>query len=158
MNITKKELLLFTFFSGISLLYSYYYYLKGKSSSEINKLWGGITGNVRSVYKLSMLLCIVCMFSIIYKLFKSDKKDFKDEFYGLSMLIVTSIFYLPLTIKYIKNPSTITFINLLGTLFYVALGAIILYRLNPGYDTGYLMFHLVVLDLFYWSYRFFTKY
>ena len=63
-NITKNYY--FYFFSRISLLYSYYYYLFEKSSSEINKLWGGITGNVRSVYKLSMLLCIVCVFSIIY--------------------------------------------------------------------------------------------
>ena len=156
MKISKQQLLSFSFLSGIALLYSYYYFLKDKSSASIEKYWGGITGTTRNVYKISMLVCVISMLSIIYKIYKSDKKNFKNEFYGLILLIISSIFYLPLTIRYVKNPSTIGFINIVATLFYVALGSIILYRENPSWDTGYLAFHLTVLDLTYWSYSFFS--
>lgn len=156
MKISKEQLFSFSFLSGITLLYSYYYFLKDKSSASIDKYWGGITGTTRNVYKISMLLCVISMLSIIYKIYKSDKKNFKNEFYGLFLLIVPSMLYLPFTIMYIKKHNTIRFIRILLTLFYVALGSIILYRQNPSWDTGYLAFHLVVLDLTYWSYSFFS--
>ena len=117
---------------------------------------GGFTGNTRQVYKFSMLLCVLSMFSILRKIYLSNKKNYENELYGLLLLIVTSMFYLPLTIQHVKNPSMMTFINIVSTLFYVALGAVILYRLYPGIDSLYLAFHLVVLDLFYWSYNFFN--
>ena len=96
------------------------------------------------------------MLSLVRKIYLQNKANYQDEFYGLLLLIVSSMFYLPLTIQYVKNPSMITFINIVSTLFYVALGSVVLYRLYPGLDTGYLVFHLVVLDLFYWSYNFFN--
>ena len=157
MQISKQQVLSFSTLSGIALLYSYHYYLKDKSSASIEKYWGGITGTTRNVYKISMLLCVISMLSITYKIYKSSQKNFNNEFYGLFLLIVSSIFYLPLTIRYVKNPSTIGFINIVATLFYVALGAIVLYRENPSWDTGYLAFHLTILDLTYWSYKFFSK-
>ena len=142
--------------SGGLLLYSYHYYLKDKSPTTIEKYWGGITGNTRKVYILSMFLCVISMLSLVRKIYLQNKANYQDEFYGLLLLIVSSMFYLPLTIQYVKNPSMMTFINIVSTLFYVALGAVVLYRLYPGLDTGYLVFHLVVLDLFYWSYNFFN--
>ena len=102
-----------------------------------------------------MFLCVLSMFSILRKILSSNKKNYENDFYGMLLLIVTSMFYLPLTIQYIKKPSMMTFINIVSTLFYVALGAVILYRLYPGIDSAYLAFHLIVLDLFYWSYIFF---
>ena len=156
MKITKNQVLNFSVLSGGLLLYSYYFFLKDKSKQVIEKYWGGITGNTRQVYKFSMLLCVLSMFSILRKIYLSSKKNYENELYGLLLLIVTSMFYLPLTIQYVKKPSTITFINIVSTLFYVALGAVILYRLYPGIDSAYLAFHLVVLDLFYWSYNFFN--
>ena len=156
MKITKNQVLQFSFLSGGLLLYSYHYYLKDKSSSTTEKYWGGITGNTRKVYILSMFLCVISMLSLVRKIYLQNKANYQDEFYGLLLLIVSSMFYLPLTIQYVKNPSMMTFINIVSTLFYVALGAVVLYRLYPGLDTGYLVFHLVVLDLFYWSYNFFN--
>ena len=156
MKITKNQVLQFSVLSGGLLLYSYYFFLKDKSKQVIEKYWGGITGNTRQVYKFSMLLCVLSMFSILRKIYLSSKKNYENELYGLLLLIVTSMFYLPLTIQYVKNPSMMTFINIVSTLFYVALGAVILYRLYPGIDSLYLAFHLVVLDLFYWSYNFFN--
>lgn len=156
MKITKNQVLQFSVLSGGLLLYSYHYYLKDKSATTIEKYWGGITGNTRKVYILSMFLCVISMLSLVRKIYLQNKANYQDEFYGLLLLIVSSMFYLPLTIQYVKNPSMMTFINIVSTLFYVALGAVVLYRLYPGLDTGYLVFHLVVLDLFYWSYNFFN--
>ena len=126
-----------------------------RKKSAIEKYWGGITGNTRRIYIFSMFLCVLSMFSILRKILSSNKKNYENDFYGMLLLIVTSMFYLPLTIQYIKKPSMMTFINIVSTLFYVALGAVILYRLYPGIDSAYLAFHLIVLDLFYWSYIFF---
>ena len=156
MKITKNQVLQFSFLSGGLLLYSYHYFLKDKSSSVIEKYWGGITGNTRKVYILSMFLCVISMLSLVRKIYLQNKANYQDEFYGMLLLIVSSMFYLPLTIQYVKNPSMMTFINIVSTLFYVALGSVVLYRLYPGVDTGYLVFHFVVLDLFYWSYNFFN--
>ena len=155
MKITKNQVLQFSVLSGGVLLYSYHFFLKDKSSSAIEKYWGGITGNTRRIYIFSMFLCVLSMFSILRKILSSNKKNYENDFYGMLLLIVTSMFYLPLTIQYIKKPSMMTFINIVSTLFYVALGAVILYRLYPGIDSAYLAFHLIVLDLFYWSYIFF---
>ena len=156
MHISKNSVFKFSFLSGGLLLYSYYFLLKDKSKSNIEKYWGGITGNTRTIYILSMFLCVLSMFSIMRKIYISKKMNYEDELYGLILLIITSMFYLPFTIRYVENPSLMTFINIVSTLFYVALGAVILYRLYPGIDSGYLAFHLIVLDLFYWSYNFFN--
>ena len=90
------------------------------------------------------------------KIYVSKKLNYENELYGLILLIISSMFYLPLTIQYVKKPSMIKLINILSVLFCVALGSVVLYRLYPGVDTGYLAFHLIVLDLFYWSYNFFN--
>ena len=156
MEISKSQVLSFSGISGAALLYSYYFFLKGKSRKIIEKYWGSITGNTRFVYKISMILCVISMISIIYKINKTSKKNYNNEFLGLSMLILSSMFYLPLTDLYLRKPTLLNFTYIVSTLFYVALGAIVLYILYPGIDTFYLSFHLVFLDLLYWSYNFFN--
>ena len=156
MKITKNQVLNFSFLSGGFLLYSYHFFLKDKSKNAIEKYWGGITGNTRKVYIISMFLCVISMFSLIRKIYVSKKVNYENELYGVILLIISSMFYLPLTIQYLKKPSMIKLINILSILFCVALGSVVLYRLYPGVDTGYLAFHLIVLDLFYWSYNFFN--
>ena len=83
MKISKQQVLSFSGLSGITLLYSYHYYLKNKSSASIEKYWGGVAGNTRNIYKISMLLCVISMLSITYKIYKSSQKNFDNEFYGL---------------------------------------------------------------------------
>ena len=156
MNITKNQLLSFSTVSGAALIYSYYYYLKDKSTQSINKYWGGISGNTRKIYTISMLLCVISMIIITKQIYDSNKKSFNTEFVGMFLLIIVSMFYMPLTINYVNNPTLMDFINIVSVLFYVALGSIILYKEYPGYASGYLVFHLIVLDLIYWSYNFFN--
>jgi len=158
MKMEKNNVLTFGAISGAALIYSYYYFLKDKSSSEIQKYWGSIDGNTREFYKLSMFFCVLGMLKIVYDMHNSSKKDFTDEAYGFFLLIVVSMFYLPLTIQYTKKPSTPLFIAIVSTLFFVALGSLILYKNYQSIGSGYLMFHLFCLDLFYWSYSFFKNY
>ena len=89
MEISKSQVLSFSGISGAALLYSYYFFLKGKSRKIIEKYWGSITGNTRFVYKISMILCVISMISIIYKINKTSKKNYNNEFLGLSMLILS---------------------------------------------------------------------
>jgi hypothetical protein len=158
MKIEKNTVLKFGGLSGILLIYSYYYFLKDKSSNEIEKYWGSIDGNKREFYKLSMFFCVLGMLKIVYDIYNSPKKDFNDEAYGFFLLIFVSMFYLPLTIQYTKKPSTLLFIAIVSTLFFVAIGSLILYKKYPSIGSKYLMFHLFFLDLFYWSYSFFKNY
>ena len=155
---------------GILLLYSYFY-LYSKNSGVVKKLWGSIKGIERKLTIVSMIITgILYLLTIYYISFHTDKLDknkINDIIKYQVILIIASMLWMPLSIKYLENKQVLTKIAIILILFVVAMSSLaILLKINKLDDTskyknyaligsGFLFFHTFCLDFLNWNYNFF---
>jgi len=170
MLFNKSYLVILSLF-GIILLYSYYYFLKDNNNTL--KLWGSIKGNLLKIYYMSMLLSVIGFIFLFFYLYFSDnflKNDILNIFIYISMIILISIFWTPLSLAYLKNKNKIYKNFTLFVLFLVALSTFLLlislynvadtkYKFNKNLaliGMSYFFIHVFLFDFIIWSYHFFT--
>jgi hypothetical protein len=156
---------------GIILLYSYYYFLKDNNNTL--KLWGPIKGTLLKIYYVSMLLSLIGFILLLSYLLYSDKflkNDILNIFIYISMIILISIFWTPLSLAYLKNKKKRYKKIILFVLFLVALSTfsllISLYNVNDTkykfnknlalIGMSYFFIHVFLFDFIIWSYNFFS--
>ena len=103
MKFDTKYIIIIAIF-GIILLYSYYYFFK--SFKEPTKLWGRIQGNFLYIYYISMLLSTIGFLFLFYYLIISNSftiDEINKLYYSLIFILVISMFWMPVSIDYIKN-------------------------------------------------------
>lgn len=157
---------------GSILIYSYYY-LASKNEGAVEKLWGNIKGNVRNLYKISILLAgigyIYMLYFLVFKV-KNNRELLNKILIFQVILIVISMLWMPITINYIQNKNAYLKSLIILIVFIVgiaALGnAINIYKLDiPSKNrtekilaltgAGYLFFQTFVMDFLSWTYNFF---
>jgi len=155
---------------GIGLLYSYYYFLK--DNKNILKLWGRVKGNLLNIYYVSMLLSTIGFILMFFYLFYSNnftKNDMLKIFICISMIVLISVLWTPLSLKYVKTKENIYKYLTLLVLFLVALFTVLLIiSLYNVKDTKYILYknialggmiyffiHAFFFDFLIWSYNFF---
>jgi hypothetical protein len=122
---------------GIILLYSYYYYLKNDSNSQ--KLWGRIKGNLLNIYYISMLLSTIGFLLLFYYIVTSNiftQNNINLMFALLFSIILISMFWMPMSLYYLKNKNDFIKYLIILILFLVALSTLyLLYVLKNIDDT-----------------------
>ena len=155
---------------GLLLLASYYYFAS-ENKDIVNKLWGNIKGIRRYFTIVSIIItAILYLFTFYYIGFKSDKLDqniIKNIVLYQAMLILASMLWMPLSIKYLNNKEELTKVAIILILFVVAMCALaIFYKIFKLNDTGkfknlallgagVLFLHTFLLDFLNWNYNFF---
>jgi len=155
---------------GIILLYSYYYFFKNDNNSK--KLWGRINGSLLNIYYVSMLLSTLGFLLLFYYIVTSDiftKNNINLIFGLLIAIIVISMFWMPLSLYYVKNKSELIKYLIIIVLFLVALSTLyllyVLKNINDKYNElsknlaligmTYFFIHAFFFDTITWSYNFF---
>jgi hypothetical protein len=155
---------------GIILLYSYYYYFQNDKNSKF--LWGKVKGNLLSVYYVSMLLSAIgflLLFSYLFINKNFKQSDINYIFGYLCAIIIISIFWMPLSLQYIKHKSELFKYLTIITLFLVALFTLLLLQLLLNLKDNqniiiknlsiigilYFFIHAFFFDFITWSYNFF---
>ena len=155
---------------GLILLYSYYYFIKTNKISM--KLWGNISGNLLYVYYLSMLLSTIGFLFLFYYLITTttlEKDDIKNLFYGLLGIVVISMLWMPLSLRYLSNKTLLNKLLIIIVLLLVAISTVyvifslnaIKYKYNRTsyllalYGMLYFFFHAFFFDSILWTYNFF---
>jgi hypothetical protein len=155
---------------GLILIASYVYF--GMENKKIvNKLWGNIKGNKRKLTIASIIItAFFYLFTIYYIGFKSDKLDqniIKNIVLYQVILILASMLWMPLSIKYLNKQEQLTKVAIILILFVVAMCALaILYNIFKLNDVGkyknlaligagMLFLHTFFLDFLDWNYNFF---
>ena len=166
---------LMLFSLGIVLLYSYYY-LVTNNKKIVNDLWGNIR-NIKyliPVYTASMFLSAVGFLCALYYLYKTasltpyEKKNIPI---ALMVIIFVSIFWMPLSLNYLKNktkPSYLKYaiITVLSIIAFASLYSTVLinnireknYKLEQkiaNIGMSYFFIHTFFFDNLSWSYNFF---
>lgn len=156
---------------GVILLYSYYY-LAITNKNTVLKLWGRIKGNFLYLYYLSMLLSAIGFLLLYYYLLISNnltKDQINKLFISLVLIVVISMFWMPLSLYYLKNPKIIYKYLILLILLLVALSILyLLFVLSAIKDDknkiqkqaaiigmSYFFIHAFFFDFTMWSYNFF---
>jgi len=158
---------------GILLLSSYYFLSLIKKSNAHN-LWGRIKQNadLKDYYQISMILAAIGFIIMMIYLLVSDsftEKDIKPIFILSLLIVVASIFLMPLSLYYI-NHQTIWLKYIIGILLLIIPFSaycllLILYRMNEKKHTnirilsliGMIVFflHTFILDSIIWPTYFF---
>jgi len=155
---------------GIILLYSYYYFFKNDNNSK--KLWGKINGNLLKIYYVSMLLSTLGFLLLFYYIVTSNiftQNNINLIFGLLVAIIVISMFWMPLSLNYLKNKNESIKYLIILVLFLVALSTLyLLYILQNINDKSnkfsknlaligmsYFFIHALFFDTITWSYNFF---
>ena len=155
---------------GIILLYSYYYFFKNDNNSK--KLWGRIKGNLLNIYYVSMLLSTLGFLLLFYYIVTSNNftKNNINLIFGLLIaIIVISMFWMPLSLYYVKNKSELIKYLIILVLFLVALATLyllyVLKKIDDKYNElsknlgligmTYFFIHAFLFDTITWSYNFF---
>lgn len=148
---------------AILLLLSYYYFYSVQ-------LWGGIKGNLLKIYYLSITLSFIGFLFLFYYLFTSNKLTYENSlniFYSLLGIVIFSMFWMPLSLYYLKNKSTLLMFLIISLLLLVSLSAFYLliniYKINDNSLSkklavgGVIIFfiHVFILDNISWSILFF---
>ena len=166
----NKNYIFIVFILGILLLYSYYYYIQ--KNPKFMELWGKIKPPFIYVYYISMLLSAIGFLLFFYYLFLSNSfnsEQINKLFIALILILVISMFWMPLSFNYLKNKNNLNKILVLITLFLVALSILyllyVLYNVNETkykfnkelgfYGMLYFFIHCFFLDFITWSYNFF---
>ena len=158
---------------GCLLLYSYYKYIV--DFNNVSKLWGNSPSlYTNGLFFVSFLLCsiaFILLFIYLSTYNKFSEVEIERLFLGLLGIVLISLFWLPLTIfhsTYSKS-KLLTKILIIFTLFIVAVSSIyVTYLINNINDNSllkkivfygmcYFCFHTLVLDLFFWSYGYFSQ-
>lgn len=155
---------------GIILLYSYYYY--ATNNSNVLKLWGKIKDNLLNIYYLSMIISALSfLFFLIYLGISNNltKDQVNKLFIGIISIIIFSIFWMPLSLQYLKNHSCYTKFLIYLVLFIVSFSSFyILIILNNIIDNKniilknvafygmiYFFIHVFFFDFILWTNNFF---
>jgi hypothetical protein len=161
-------MLLYVALTGALLLYSYYYYAK-ENKNIVNKLWGNIRPPLKYVYYGSIFLSAIgFLITIGYLLqLKSQPSLRYNASLGLFMITFASLFWMPITIAYLKDKTTIYKYGIIGTLISVALASLYTlfqliqikdnnyYKQIAVYSMTYFFIHTFCFDTLLWSYNFF---
>lgn len=105
----NKEYIFIISILAIILTYSYYYYVKN-NYNKIHLLWGNIKGNLLYFYYFSILLAVVAFILSFIYLLKTDSLTENQStklFISLSLMIIFSMFWFPVTLYYINNKKEI---------------------------------------------------
>jgi|SaaInlStandDraft_2_1057019.scaffolds.fasta_scaffold154410_1 hypothetical protein len=156
---------------GTILLYSYYY-LGSNNSGVVEKLWGRIRGNLRNFYLFSMLVTLIGYLLMLYFLVfrvKNNNELLNEILVFQIIVIVISMLWMPLSIKYLTNKNIYLKPIIILVLFVVGIAALgntlkvsklQVSNKNKSFKNlavagaGYLFFHTFVLDFLGWNYNF----
>lgn len=155
---------------GSMLLFSYYYIGK-KNINKVEKLWGNIKNLERKITIFSMiltgLLYLLVLNYLVFHTSKLDQLKIKDIVRYQAILIIASMLWMPLSIKYLGRKDIITKIAIILILFVVSMCALAIfykiYKLNDKsifrtlalIGSFMLFFHTFFLDFLNWNYNFF---
>ncbi|MFC1874539.1 hypothetical protein ACFLY3_00040 [Chloroflexota bacterium] len=166
-------LLVINIIGGVAVIGSYIFGISAQSGGA-NVLWGGVPGNIRPVYGVSMILAALGYFAFMYYIFFrltpsevsiAGTFDF-SLFYAIFLVIlIPSALWMPLTNLYVGNPSTGMWIWVRIVLVLVGLASIALVwtflslqTKTPGISywlavvgSGYFAFHTAILDAIVWA-------
>jgi hypothetical protein len=171
----NKEYIIIISILGSILIYSYYYYAI-KNSKIVNQLWGNITKNknLLKTYYLSMFLSFIGFLFLFYYLLTNNnftQTNINTIFISLLFIVIISMFWMPLSLYYLKNNNELIKYLILFVLFIVAFSSFILLRtlfnINDNKNkivyilaiTGmtYFFIHTFFFDFILWSYNFFNQ-
>ena len=155
---------------GSMLLFSYYYIGK-KNINKVEKLWGNIKNLERKITIFSMiltgLLYLLVLNYLVFHTSKLNQLKIKDIVRYQAILIIASMLWMPLSIKYLGRKDIITKIAIILILFVVSMCALAIfykiYKLNDKsifrtqalIGSFMLFFHTFFLDFLNWNYNFF---
>ncbi len=156
---------------GIILLYSYYYFLS-LSPRNLEILWAGMKGSLKNIYMISIFLAAFGFLFLLYYLFITDslsEKQINKLFLGAIIVIVISMLWMPLTLKYSENKSKTYQFMVLVVLFSVVFSSLYIISIIDNVDDKknnkslklakfgmyYFLFHNFILDSLTWSFNFF---
>ena len=163
MNINQIYIIILAIL-GVLLLISYGYFMK--TEKDPMKLWGKITGNLLIIYYISMLLATLGFILLFIYIVKSNTFD-TNLFIALLGIILISMLWMPLSLKYISDKNEMLKYLILSVLFMVALFSflvlLILYNLKDSniyknlamIGMLYFFIHAFFFDFITWSYNFF---
>ena len=162
----NKEYIIIISILGVILLYSYYYYAQ---KSNVMKLWGNIKGNLLIVYYLSMLLSTIGFLLLFYYLITSNKltkNQCTQIFIALILIVFVSIFWMPLSLYYLKNKKELIKYLIILVLLIVAMSTLyliyVLFKIDDRSIENilakigmiYFFIHAFFFDSLLWSYNF----
>jgi hypothetical protein len=154
---------------GILLLYSYYYF-GSQNKTNVPNLWGSIKEPFITLYYGSMFLSafgFLCMLYYVVTTKFITQNQYKELLLSLVIIIGASLFWMPLSLTYIKKRTTILQSLIIFILLTVALFSLntvkIIVSIHDNSLTKrialismiYFFFHVFVLDTITWSYNFF---
>lgn len=163
MNINQIYIIILAIL-GVLLLLSYGYFMK--THNDPMKLWGKITGNLLIVYYISMFLAMLGFILLFLYIVKYDTLN-KNLFIALLGIILFSMLWMPLSLKYLSHKNEILKYLILSVLFMVALFTflviLILYNMKDNniykklamVGMLYFFIHVFFFDFITWSYNFF---
>lgn len=155
---------------GILLLYSYYFFAK---KNNVQKLWGNIHGKLLLIYYISMILTAIAFLLFFYYLFIStsfEKKQTYHIFIALSLVIILSMFWMPLSLQYMKNKSPFIKFSIYAVLFFIPCAVLYIihscinikenkYKIEKKiaiFSMIYFFIHTFFLDFLLWTHNFFN--
>jgi len=172
MAVPQILLLVINVFGGAAVIGSYVQgFVSHPGSADV--LWGNITGTVRSLYFVSMILSALGYFFFIYFiLFRLDpaavqvtgNAGFQVFFVIFTGMLLFSALWMPFTYSYVDAPHSGTWVAVRAVLFLVAISSCALVWALLSLNTrtpslpywlavagsGYFAFHTTVLDAFLW--------
>jgi len=156
---------------GLILLYSYYYY--AVNTPNVLKLWGKIKNNFLYTYYISIFISVLLFLFLLSYLAISknfEKNDINKLFIAISSIIFFSLFWMPLSIQYLKKHNYFTKFLIYLVLFLISLSSFylltILSNINDSqhivlknisfYGMIYFFIHVFCFDFILWTYNFFN--
>ena len=136
-------------------------------------LWGRIKEEYKNLYLLSILLASICyllMLHFVVFRVKNNNSKMRQILAFQIIIILASMLWMPLSIKYNKNKNTLVKFMVIITLFIVAIASLgntftvssltvpkkeNMYKINAVVGSLYLFFHTFVVDFLFWNYNFF---
>ena len=156
---------------GLLLIYSYYYY-GTKSNINIEKLWGNIKEPLKTFNIISIFLTtggFLLMLAYLYKTNSLSPTQIQQFITSMLIIITVSLFWMPLSIEYLKGNKQSTFLKYLiiivllivaftGLYMITALNAIKETKYKDSkklavYGMIYFFLHTFGFDAITWSYN-----
>ena len=166
----NREYIIILAILGIALLYQYYYL--ATTEKNVLQLWGRIKGTLLNVYYVSMFLSAFGFLVFFYYLFISNSfssSEITKMFIALLLIIIISMFWMPLSFSYLKKKSDLLKYLIILVLFLVSVST--LYLIYVLYNVSeqkyvvnknialcgmiYFFIHAFFFDCTTWSYNYF---
>ena len=165
----NREYIIILAILGIALLYQYYYF--ATTEKNVLQLWGRIKGTLLNVYYVSMILSALGFLVFFYYLFISNSfssSEITKLFIALLLIIIISMFWMPLSFRYLKKKSDLLKYLIILVLFLVAASTMyliyVLYNVKEqkyvAYKNAalggmiYFFIHAFFFDCITWSYNY----